>query len=122
MSEPQPDHPTVEADLQAFIDVIRSSETYKQFVAATEQLESDAEAQELLNTYHQKQQQLQEDEFEQSVMSDLREIQSEIEDNQTIQAHRDAEEALVSLLQQTNDAITEQIGQEFARSIGGGCC
>ena len=55
-------------------------------------------------------------------MSELRELQEEMNDNDTIQAHREAQEALVELLQETNEVISEKIGREFAQSTGGGCC
>ena len=55
-------------------------------------------------------------------MSELQELQTEVSNNDTIQQHRAAEEELVALLEQTNDVISEQIRQEFAQSLGGGCC
>jgi cell fate (sporulation/competence/biofilm development) regulator YlbF (YheA/YmcA/DUF963 family) len=45
-----------------------------------------------------------------------------LEQNETIQQHRQAQTALIELLQQTNDVISEPIGMEFAQSSGGGCC
>jgi len=55
-------------------------------------------------------------------MSELQEIQAEMEDNETIQAQQAAQEAFVDLLQQTNTIISEHIDREFAQSLGGGCC
>ena len=111
----------VEAKLQTFIDAVADSETYQQFIEANKQLESDPEAMELLDEYRQKQRQMQQD-FDQELMAELQEIQTEISDNETIQQHRDAQSALVELLQETNDVISEPIGMEFAQSSGGGCC
>jgi cell fate (sporulation/competence/biofilm development) regulator YlbF (YheA/YmcA/DUF963 family) len=111
----------VEAKLQAFIEAIEDSETYQQFVAASEQLEADREATELLETYRQKQQQLEAD-FDQELMADLQELQSDIADNAVIQQHQAAQSELVELLQKTNDVISEPLGTEFAQSSGGGCC
>lgn len=42
--------------------------------------------------------------------------------NETIQRQQAAQTELVELLQRTNDAISDEIGEEFARSTGGGCC
>jgi len=122
VSEAVSEEPAVEASLQAFTETLRDSETYQQFVDASEQLEADEEAQSLLEAYQQKQQQLQGDEFDSSVMNDLQDLQTELSNNETIQQHRAAQEELVALLEQTNDVISEQIKREFAQSLGGGCC
>lgn len=111
----------VEAKLQAFVDAVENSETYQQFVEASEQLEADQEATELLETYQQKQQQLEEN-FDQELMAELKELQSDLSNNETIQQHRAAQSELIELLQQTNDVISEPIGMEFAQTSGGGCC
>ena len=111
----------VEAKLQAFVDAVENSETYQQFVEASEQLEADQEATELLETYQQKQQQLEEN-FDQERMAELKERQSDLSNNETIQQHRAAQSELIELLQQTNDVISEPIGMEFAQTSGGGCC
>ena len=111
----------VEEKLQTFIDAIADSETYQQFIEANKQLESDPEAMDLLDEYRQKQRQMQQD-FDQELMAELQEIQTELSENETIQQHRDAQSALVELLQETNDVISEPIGMEFAQSSGGGCC
>lgn len=111
----------VEAKLQAFVDAVENSETYQQFVEASEQLEADQEATELLETYQQKQQQLEEN-FDQELMAELQELQSDLSNNETIQQHRAAQSELIELLQQTNDVISEPIGMEFAQTPGGGCC
>ena len=122
MSEAVSEKPAVEESLQTFVETLRDSETYQQFVDASEQLEADDEAQSLLEAYQHKQQQLQGDEFDSSVMSDLQELQTELSNNETIHQHRAAQKELVALLEQTNDVISKQIRQEFAQSLGGGCC
>lgn len=104
------------------MQTLTDSDTYREFVEASEALNDDSEARALLREFKQKQQELQQDEFDQSVMSELQDLKSEIADNDTIQRHRKAQEVLVELLQETNDLISEQIGREFAQSTGGGCC
>ena len=47
-------------------------------------------------------------------MAELQELQTELEENETIQQHRRAQTELVELLQETNDVINESIGLEFA--------
>lgn len=122
MSESRTEAPAVETKLQAFLEALCDSETYQRFVEAQQELEADSESIELLETYQQKQDALQDGEFDPAVMSELRDLQTEIENNETIQEHRDARAELVALLEQTNDVISERIGQEFAQSRGGGCC
>ena len=122
MSETVSETTAVEESLQAFIETLRDSATYQQFVDASEQLEADEEARSLLEAYQEKQQELQADEFDPSVMSELQELQSEVSNNDTIQQHRAAQAELAALLEETNDVISERIGQEFAQSLGGGCC
>lgn len=111
----------VEAKLQAFVDAIKDSDTYQQFVEASQHLETDREATELLESYREKQQQLQQN-FDQELMAELQELQSDLSNNETIQQHRAAQSELIELLQETNDVISEPIGMEFAQSSGGGCC
>jgi len=121
MSETQTTENAVGAKLQAFIHTIEESETYQQFLEASEQLENDPEACQLLTEYRQKQRQMQTD-FDQSLMAELQELQQKLAENETIQRQRAAQTELVELLQQTNDIISEPIGMEFAQSTGGGCC
>lgn len=122
MSQQVTNEQAVEETLRAFVETIKDSGTYEEFMTASERLEEDSGAMALLQEYQQKQRQLQMGGFDESVMSELRELQEELNENETIQAHREAQEALVELLQETNDAISEQIGREFAQSLGGGCC
>lgn len=122
MSEPQSRDEAVEERLQAFVDTIRDSEPYQEFLEAEARLEADEEALELLEAYDETQQRLQEDEFDQSVMSELRDLQTSLSNNEVIQAYQAAEEDLIELLTETNDAVSEKIGEQFAQSIGGGCC
>lgn len=122
MSEIQSEGTAVEAKLQTFVETLTESETYQQFSEASEALENDPEASALLRDFQQKQQQMQREEFDQSVMSELKELQTEIADNETIQRQQAAQEEFIELLQETNSIISEQIDQDFARSTGGGCC
>ena len=122
MSDPQFEEQAVEDTLQTFVQTLTDSETYREFVAASEALDEDSEATALLREFDQKQEQMQQGEFDQSVMSELQDLKSEMADNDTIQRHREAQDALAELLQGTNDVISEQIGREFAQSTGGGCC
>jgi cell fate (sporulation/competence/biofilm development) regulator YlbF (YheA/YmcA/DUF963 family) len=112
---------TVEEKLRVFVDAIKNSETYQQFAEASEQLETDPEAMGLLKEYRRKQQQIQQN-FDQELMQELQEIQTELSENEAIQQHRTAQAALIELLQKTNEVISESLGLEFAQSSGGGCC
>ncbi|WP_435077183.1 halo-CC-star protein HcsL [Halococcus sp. AFM35] len=122
MSEVQSEGTAVEAELRTFIETLTDSGTYQQFSEASEALKNDPEASALLQDFQQKQQQMQLEEFDQSVMSELKGLQTEIADNETIQRQQASQEELTELLQKTNDIISDRIGQEFAQSTGGGCC
>ncbi|ELY46561.1 halo-CC-star protein HcsL [Natronorubrum bangense] len=122
MSEHVTTNSAVDDRLAAFIETITESEPYQQFVDSQQQLKADDDAQELLREFQTKQQQLQRDGFDQETMGELRELKAEMEDNETISDVRAAEAELVTLLEQTNDIISEKIGQEFAQTTGGGCC
>jgi len=122
MNDLQSEEQAVEDTLQTFVQTLTDSKTHREFVEASEALNDDPEASALLREFDQKQEQMQQDEFDQSVMSELQDLKSKMEDNDTVQRHRKAQEALVELLQETNDVISEQIGREFAQSTGGGCC
>jgi cell fate (sporulation/competence/biofilm development) regulator YlbF (YheA/YmcA/DUF963 family) len=112
----------VETALEAFVDELLASETYQALVDAREALEADAEAQELLDTYRETERELQDSEFDASLMSDLRDIQADLSEIESVTRHREAREAFEELLAETNDVVSERIGQEFAQSLGGGCC
>ncbi|EMA66280.1 halo-CC-star protein HcsL [Halorubrum kocurii] len=112
----------VEAALREFLDALGESETYQQFVAADEALQDDDDAMALLREYQRKQQELQRGGFDDSVMAELKQLQTELSNDETIQRQQAAQAELIALLQRTNDAISDVIGEEFARSTGGGCC
>ncbi|OLZ41503.1 hypothetical protein A6E15_11130 [Natrinema saccharevitans] len=122
MSEAHSDEESVESPFQTFVETLTDSETYQEFTAASRALENDPAAMELLQEFREKQRRMQCEGFDQSLLSELRDLKSEISDNEIIQRYQDAQEALVDLLQETNDVISEQIDREFAQSTGGGCC
>ncbi len=122
MSQEASNEQSVEERLQTFIETVKDSETYEEFVAANERLEADSEAMALLQEYQQKKQQLERGGSGDATMSELRELREKMDNNETIQSHQAAQEAFVELLRETNDVISEQIGREFAQSLGGGCC
>ncbi|WP_418286408.1 halo-CC-star protein HcsL [Halorubrum sp. DTA46] len=112
----------VEATLREFLDALSESETYRRFVAADQALQDDADAMALLREYQRKQQQMQRGGFDESVMAELKQLQTEMSNDETIRRQQSAQSDLIDLFQRTNDAISDEIGEEFARSVGGGCC
>lgn len=112
----------VEAALREFLDSLGESKTYQRFVEADEALQEDDDAMALLREYQRKQQQMQRGGFDESVMAELKQLQTEISNDETIQRQQAAQADLIELLQRTNDVIGDEIGEEFARSTGGGCC
>ena len=121
-----PDEEAVEANVEAalreFLDVLGESETYERFVAADEALQDDDDAMALFDEYQRKQQQMQRGGFDESVMEELKQLQTEMSNTETIQRQQAAQAELIELLQRTNDTISDEIGEEFAQSTGGGCC
>lgn len=122
MSEAASEELAVEESLQTFIETLHNSKAYQQFVDANKQLNADEEARSLLETYQQKQQELDTDDFDSSILGELQELKTKVSNNVTIQEYQAAQEEFTTLLEQTNDVISEQIRQEFAQSLGGGCC
>jgi cell fate (sporulation/competence/biofilm development) regulator YlbF (YheA/YmcA/DUF963 family) len=112
----------VDARVRSLADAIRESEQYQQFAESQSKLQTDEEAQRLLEQFRAKQQALQESGFDQETMAELKEIKQEMANNETISEYEQAETAFLELLNETNDVISEKIGEEFARSTGGGCC
>ena len=108
--------------LREFVDAIKDCEQYRTFREARQRLDEDEDAQQLLQTYQQKQIQLQRSGHDPEIMAELRDVKSEMDDNETISDYMQAEEALIAMLNRTNDVISERIDEEFARSTGGGCC
>jgi cell fate (sporulation/competence/biofilm development) regulator YlbF (YheA/YmcA/DUF963 family) len=78
--------------------------------------------QELLDAYRETERELQNGEFDTSLMSELRSIQEDLSELESVRQHRDAREAFESLLAETDEIVSERIGQAFAQSLGGGCC
>jgi cell fate (sporulation/competence/biofilm development) regulator YlbF (YheA/YmcA/DUF963 family) len=112
----------VESALDAFVDELRSSEQYQALVDAREELEVDQEAQELLAAYRETERELHDGEFDAALMRDLREIQADLSELESVTRHREARDAFEALLAETDDVVSERIGQAFAQSLGGGCC
>lgn len=112
----------VETRLDAFIDAIRASAQYERFVASQQRLAGDDEAQRLLDEFQRKRRQLREEGFDPDTMGELREIRAEMDDNATIDELQEAQAVLIELLEETNGIVSERIGEEFARTSGGGCC
>jgi cell fate (sporulation/competence/biofilm development) regulator YlbF (YheA/YmcA/DUF963 family) len=108
--------------MKQFLDALGESETYRRFVEADEALQDDSDAMALLREYQRKQQQMQRGGFDESVMAELKQLQTELSSNETIQRQQAAQTELVEVLQRTNDAVSDEIDEEFARSTGGGCC
>lgn len=116
------DSTDVNEQLNVFIDHLTDSEPYQRFIESQQRLKADDKAQELIHDFQQKQQQLQQNGFDQATMKELRELQQEMEENDTIQEVSQVENELIALLEQTNDIISERIGQNFVQTMGGGCC
>lgn len=116
------DERTIETRLAGFVEATKATEQYERFVASQRQLADDEEAQRLLEEFQRKQRELQQDGFDPETMAELRDLQGKLDDNGTIRELREAQTALIDLLEETNELVSERIGEEFARTTGGGCC
>lgn len=114
--------PAVEEALEAFVETLRDSETYRAFEAATERLEADEATMELLEAYREKQRAVRTGDVDPSELSELRELKAELSEKEAFREQQVAQADLVDLLGRTDDAISDRIGRAFARSDGGGCC
>jgi len=70
----------VETALREFLDALGESETYRRFVEADEALQDDSDAMALLREYQRKQQ-MQRGGFDESVMAELKQLQTELSSN-----------------------------------------
>lgn len=105
-----------------FAQAIVDCEEYKNFMKHYEALEKNQKAQSLLKQSQEKQRELQWVGFSANTFQELRELQMEINKNETIQNFQKAQDELVDILRRTNDIISGKIGVQFAFLRGGGCC
>ena len=114
----------ITAKTEEFSRAILDCGEYKEFIKNSENLNKDATVQNLLKRFQEKQIKLVSGDFSPALLDDLKRMQTEINQNRTIQDYEKSQDELVGLLKRTNNVISMRIGMQFALSAsgGGGCC
>jgi cell fate (sporulation/competence/biofilm development) regulator YlbF (YheA/YmcA/DUF963 family) len=112
----------IKSKTKEFAKAILECEEYRAFIENAEKLNKNAEAQKLLKEFQENQIVLRWNGFNPALMDELRELQTKINQNKTIQDFSKSQDELISLLKRTNTVISMRIGMQFGFSSGGGCC
>lgn len=112
----------VQRQVEAFARAILETPEYRAFKQASDVLQNDREASDLLQKYeHEKEELLEQIGLDAASLNELRALYDRVKSNATLTAFHSAQRALATLLNQTNDRISEKIGQQFASGHHGGC-
>jgi len=93
----------VETALREFLDALGESETYQRFVEADSVTGTTPARWRYSAQYQRKQQQMQRGGFDESVMAELKRLQTELSNNETIQRQQAAQADLIELLRRTDE-------------------
>lgn len=112
----------VQRQVEAFARAILETPEYRAFKQAADALRNDQAAWDLFQQYEKTKAAL----FDQigldaASFNEVRALDARIRSNATLTAYHGAERALATMLNQTNDRISEKIGQQFACGHRGGC-
>ena len=113
----------VRRTVEAFARAILETPEYRAFEQAGDALRNDREASDLLRQYeHEKEELAGQIGLDAAAFGELRAIYERVRCNATLAAYQSAQRGLAAMLNQTNDRISERIGQQFACGHRGGCC
>ncbi len=112
----------VDLRVMGFARAIVASPEYQAFITANGELAKDQEARSLLQQYQLKTNEVQHRGYDAASLDELKALQVRVKENATLTAFYATQAALVALLKETNDRISEKIGQQFAQRRQGGCC
>ena len=102
-----------------FADSIRNTEEYKRYVKAKENFESDEESIQLLKKLDRERGELLKSNI---TLDEYKKTENKVKDNINIQEMARAERDFFSLIRETNDYLSNEIGAHFAYAEGGGRC
>lgn len=108
--------------------VLASSQEFQKFYSAEEKLKRDQEAQSLLEQFKRKQQEFQEARMSGKgirgdAVAEIQSLQDKLQANRTIMAWAQAQQEVISLIQEVNQIISYAAGFDFGRnSSSGGPC
>ncbi len=112
----------VRRQVEAFARAILETPEYRAFRQASDVLQSDREASDLFQQYeHEKEELLEQIGLDAASLNELRVLYDRVKNNATLTAYHSAQRTLATLLNRTNDRISEKIGQQFACGHHGGC-
>ena len=109
----------VKKSSEEFADSIMNTEEYKHYVKAKKNFESDEESIQLLKKLDYARGELLKSNI---TLNEYNEIENKVKNNITIQKLARAERDFFSLLRETNDFLSNEIGTHFAYAQGGGRC
>ncbi|MES0361347.1 MAG: YlbF family regulator [Anaerolineales bacterium] len=109
-----------------FARVMAESVEFQAFMATTEKLRTDAEAQHTIQAFQQKQRSLQTLQMLNAVsaedQAELDQLQQAFFSNPTTTAYLQAQENLIAIFQASADLLSQSIGLSFSAACGPGCC
>ncbi len=109
----------VKKSSENFAESIMNTEEYAHYVKAKENFESDEEAIQLLKRLDRDQGDLLKSNI---TLDEYKETENKVKKNTKIQEMARAERNFFSLLRETNDYLSNEIGTHFAYAQGGGRC
>lgn len=100
-------------------NAILESPEYRNLIQCDEELEKDQEAMDLLHRFRLKQQELQMKGFDRGILDELDKLEMQLKNNETVARLESSQKELAGLFKDSNDLISEKIGQQFAQKRGG---
>ncbi|MFW6046207.1 MAG: YlbF family regulator [Candidatus Woesearchaeota archaeon] len=111
-------------EAKEFAEYLLESEIFQNFLKAHENLKSNKKIVKLMADYEEKQTELQNTGFNSELLNEVKQIERKINQNKLVNEFNESRAKLLAFLKDTNRAISEEIGQEFAYikpSCGCGC-
>jgi len=122
MKSPSENESNVKLQIEAFTKAICECEEYCSFMQCNEDLENNPDAKNLLQRYQIKLEELQWSGYDAKTIDELKEVRTQVMNNETLTKLFSSQELLIALLKSSNDLISEKIGEPFAQRQQGGCC
>ncbi len=109
---------------QAFIEALRTTPVVRRFAEAARRFQSDQEVRELMGTLRHFQEAQQGGNVSAADLRSVRDAQTRMRNHRVVQEFFAAQNGVGTLLQATNQAISEVLGLDFGQTAGpaGGTC
>ncbi len=124
MNSPDHDHDSVLRSAERFIEALKATREVQRFLEVSRRLNSDEEVQSILRTLARFQRARQSGEVRANEVQGARDAQARFQSNAVVLDFLEAQNAVRALLRETNGAVSEVLGLDFARTVGpaGECC